>query len=337
MTASIREHFLVLGAGSWGSALAIYLARKQHQVVLWGHDAADIKEMEKNRANTRFLPGFSFPSTLSLTADLEQAFSTAPVNAKILIVVPSHAFEEVIVRIKPLIKTNMCIVSATKGLTADGKFLSNISKAHCAHVPYAMLSGPSFAKEVACGLPTAVAIATDTPSYGEELLQAFHSDIFRVYLSHDLIGVQLGGAVKNVLAIAVGMSDGLGFGANARAALITRGFAELCRLGKAFNAQFPTLMGLSGMGDIVLTCTDNQSRNRRFGLALGEGRSSEDAQTAIGQVVEGKTNAKQVVELARSMNVEMPICEQVNAVLHEDITPQQAVNNLLTRTPKSES
>lgn len=334
---TIREHFLVLGAGSWGSALAIYLSRMQHHVVLWGHDAAKIQEMAKKHTNVDFLPGFSFPQSLTFSADLEKAFSQAPDDAIVLIVVPSHAFADIILRIKPFLKTNMRILSATKGLSEKGDFLDKISKTHCAHVPYAMLSGPSFAKEVACGLPTAVTIATQDELFGEKLLQAFHSDIFRVYLSQDLIGVQLGGVVKNVLAIAVGMSDGLGFGANARAALITRGFAELCRLGKALNAQLPTLMGLSGMGDIVLTCTDNQSRNRRFGLALGEGRNSEDAQKAIGQVVEGKTNAKQVVALANKMKVEMPICEQVNAVLHENKLPQQAVSNLLSREPKHES
>ncbi len=331
-----KEHFLVLGAGSWGSALAIHLARLEHQVVLWGHDVSHVQAMENKRENEHFLPGFSFPTSLSLQADLAQAFAHAPANANILIVVPSHAFEEVLVRIKPYLKTTMGIVSATKGLTVEGGFLSQISQLHCPDIPYAMLSGPSFAKEVACGLPTAVTLAANEQQFGETLLQAFHSDMFRVYLSNDLIGVQLGGAVKNVLAIAVGMSDGLGFGANARAALITRGFAELCRLGKKLNAQLPTLMGLSGMGDIVLTCTDNQSRNRRFGLALGEGHSSVEAEKMIGQVVEGKTNAKQVLALAKKMAVEMPICEQVYAVLHEDVLPQESVNKLLSRSPKSE-
>jgi len=199
-----------------------------------------------------------------------------------------------------------------------------------------VLSGPSFAKEVAQGLPTAVTIATDTPAFGEQLLSAFHSEVFRVYLSQDLVGVQLGGAVKNVLAIAVGMSDGFGFGANARCALITRGLAELCRLGTKLGAKLPTLMGLSGVGDMVLTCTDNQSRNRRFGLALGQGRSANEAEADIGQVVEGKMNAKHVCVLAEKLGVEMPICQQVYAVLYEGLSPQQAVSNLLTRAPKAE-
>ncbi|MBS0286396.1 MAG: NAD(P)-dependent glycerol-3-phosphate dehydrogenase [Proteobacteria bacterium] len=331
------EHFLVLGAGSFGTALAIYLAKQLHHVVLWSHHADEVEKMQSARLNAHYLPGFSFPPTLSVKASLDEAFDEVGEKAKILIVVPSYAFADVILQIKPYLGPKMGLLWATKGLTQDGQFLHTVCQKHCAHVPLGILSGPSFAKEVAMGLPTAVSIATDTPSFGEQLLQAFHSDTFRIYLSQDLIGVQLGGVVKNVLAIAVGMSDGLGFGANARAALITRGFAELCRLGKVLGAQLPTLMGLSGMGDIVLTCTDNQSRNRRFGLALGEGRNIIEAEKAIGQVVEGKTNAKQVLALARKMGIEMPICEQVNAVLHENVTPAQAVANLMSRSPKSET
>ncbi len=331
-----QENFLVLGAGSWGTALALYLARLQHRVILWGHRADEINAMRAKGANEHYLPGFSFPNTLSLSADLNEAFEQIGETATILIVVPSHAFKDLILRIKPLLGTKMGILWGTKGLTQDSQFLNSICQQHCAHIPHGVISGPSFAKEVACGLPTAISIATDTPSFGEQMQQAFHSEIFRVYLSQDLIGVQLGGVVKNVLAIAVGMSDGLGFGANARAALITRGFAELARLGKALGAQQPTLMGLSGMGDIVLTCTDNQSRNRRFGLALGEGRSIVEAEKAIGQVVEGKDNVKQVMALAAKVSVEMPICEQVFAVLYDGVLPQQAVNNLVTRSPKNE-
>ncbi len=332
-----REHFLVLGAGSWGSALAIYLARQQHEVVLWGHRPDEMQALQTARANEHFLPGFTFPPQLNISSDLKSAFEQVGENATVLIVVPSNAFRELTLRIKPFLTTKMGILWGTKGLTQEGQFLHTICQQNCGHIPLGVLSGPSFAKEVACSLPTAVTIATDTPSFGEQMVRAFHSEVFRVYLSQDLIGVQLGGIIKNVLAIAVGMSDGLGFGANARAALITRGLAELYRLGHALGAQMTTLMGLSGVGDMVLTCTDNQSRNRRFGLALGEGRHIEEAEKAIGQVVEGKKNVKQVMALAAKNNVEMPICEQVHAVLYEGLMPQQAVNNLLTRTPKSES
>ena len=331
------QNFLVLGAGSWGTALALYVARLQHRVILWGHHADEINAMQSKRENARYLPGFSFPPSLSVSADLNEAFAQIGETATILIVVPSYAFKDLIIRIKPILTIKMNILWGTKGLTQDSQFLNSICQQHCAHIPHGVISGPSFAKEVACGLPTAISIASDTPSFGEQMQQAFHSEIFRVYLSQDLIGVQLGGVVKNVLAIAVGMSDGLGFGANARAALITRGFAELCRLGKALGAQLPTLMGLSGMGDIVLTCTDNQSRNRRFGLALGEGRGIVDAEKAIGQVVEGKTNVKQVMALAARAGVEMPICQQVHAVIYDGILPHQAMNNLVTRSPKNEN
>ena len=189
---------------------------------------------------------------------------------------------------------------------------------------------------MAKGLPTAVTLATLSKDYGEELVKTFHSDYFRVYLSMDVKGVQLGGTLKNVLAIAVGMSDGLGFGANARSALITRGLAEICRLGAKLGAIPATFMGLSGVGDLVLTCTDNQSRNRRFGLSLGQGKSIDEALNLIGQVVEGKMNAKQVVMLEKKHGVKLPICQQVYLVLFEGLSPMEAVNNLLTRTPKSE-
>lgn len=337
MKAINREHFLVLGAGSWGSALAIYLARQQHSVVLWGHRPDEMQTLQTERSNKHFLPGFSFPEQLTISSDLKDAFLQAGDTATVLIMVPSHAFRDITLRIKPFLSTKMGILWGTKGLTQEGQFLHTICQQNCGHLPLGVLSGPSFAKEVACSLPTAVTIATDTPSFGEQMLKAFHSEVFRVYLSQDLIGVQLGGVVKNVLAIAVGMSDGLGFGANARAALITRGLAELCRLGNALGAQMTTLMGLSGVGDMVLTCTDNQSRNRRFGLALGEGRSIEEAEHTIGQVVEGKKNVKQVMTLADKNGVEMPICEQVYAVLYDGLLPQQAVQNLLTRTPKNET
>jgi len=331
------KRFLVLGAGSWGSALALYLARLQHDVVLWGHRKDEIQPITTRRINERYLPGFSFPPELKATSDLKEAFELAGNEAVILIAVPSHAFRDMTMRIKPYLTVKMGILWATKGLSQESEFLHVVCQQSCGHLPLGVISGPSFAKEVACGLPTAVTIATDTPSFGQQMVQAFHSEMFRVYLSQDLIGVQLGGVVKNVLAIAVGMSDGLGFGANARAALITRGLAELCRLGNKLGAELQTLMGLSGVGDVVLTCTDNQSRNRRFGLALGEGRAIDEAEKAIGQVVEGKMNVKQIMVLANKHQVEMPICQQVYEVLYEALPPQQAVNNLLKREPKNET
>jgi len=328
--------FIVLGAGSWGSALALYLSRQNHQVVLWGHDPKEIAVCAKTHVNEHYLPGFTFPQHVSFTNVLKEAFSGATKDTLVLLAVPSHAFGEVIQNIAPFLPPDCGLVWATKGLSEEGKLLHEICFKHCGQRSMAVLSGPSFAKEVAAGLPTAVTIATADAQFGLILQKAFHSEQFRVYLSEDIQGVELGGAVKNVLAIAVGMSDGLGYGANARAALITRGLAELCRLGDALGAKHSTLIGLAGIGDIVLTCTDNQSRNRRFGLALGQGISQTQAQTSIGQVVEGKTNANQVMMLAHRYNIEMPICQQVFDVLFGSLSPQQAVTNLLSRSPKSE-
>lgn len=335
MSAAFR--FIVLGSGAWGSALAVHLAREKNSVVLWGHDEAEMEAIRRDHANEHYLPGVAFPESMKLTSDLPQAFTMAGDDAIVLIVVPSFAFSEMLTRIKPYLSSQMRVIWATKGLSEEGELFSNICEQQLTSYPIAVLSGPSFAKEVAQGLPTAITIATQDTHFGEDLLAAFHREHFRVYLSQDLVGVQLGGAVKNVLAIAVGMSDGLGFGANARSALITRGLAELCRLGEKIGAKTSTLMGLSGVGDVVLTCTDNQSRNRRFGLALGQGITPEIAQQQIGQVVEGKMNVKQVMLLAKKHHVEMPICQQVYAVLNEGVTPTQAVNNLLTRSPKSEA
>lgn len=328
--------FLVLGAGAWGSALAIHLAHQQHAVVLWGHNPEAIASLTQHAENTRYLPGIPFPSNVIFSSDLAEAFRLAGAQATVLVVVPSVAFDQTTKQIAPFLQENTGIIWATKGLTEHGTFFDEVCLQNCGPRPLAVLSGPSFAKELAQGLPTAVTIATQSPAFGEYLLQAFHSEKLRVYLSQDILGVELGGTIKNVLAIAVGMSDGLGFGANARAALITRGLAELCRLGDKLGAKLPTLMGLSGVGDMVLTCTDNQSRNRRFGLALGQHYSVEDAERSIGQVVEGKANVKQLIQLAAKHQVELPICEQVYAVLYQALSPSQAVENLLKRTPKAE-
>ncbi len=331
------KSFLVLGSGSWGSALALYLASVGHQVVLWGHDPDAMAECRNTRVNSQYLPGFVFPPTVFFTSALDEAFKAAGASAIVLLVVPSHAFAEVTQAISSFLLPETGIVWGTKGLSENGDLLHEICYQHCGERPMAVLSGPSFATEVASRLPTAVTIATNTPQFGQTLQTAFHSEQFRVYLSNDMVGVELGGALKNVLAIAVGMSDGLGYGANARSALITRGLAEICRLGDALGAKLATLMGLSGVGDIVLTCTDNQSRNRRFGLALGQGISQQQAEHTIGQVVEGKTNARQVMLLANKLRIEMPICQQVHDVLFGHTTPEQAVTLLLTRPPKTES
>jgi len=326
----------VLGAGSWGTALAIRLTVNGNDVCLWGHEPAFMEKLSRERQNAQFLPDVRFPDKLRVATDLSLAVQH---SRDLLVVVPSHAFREVLTRALPSLTARTRIVWATKGLeTGTGKFmhevLEEIPGMHC---PAAVLSGPTFAREVAAGLPTAMTVASTNPAFANHLASCLQADVMRIYTSDDVIGVELGGTVKNVLAIAAGIADGLGLGANCRAALITRGLAEIIRLGDAMGARRETLMGLSGIGDLILTCTDNQSRNRRLGLALGKGRPVDMAVQDIGQVVEGFNTAHEVVQLARRYRVEMPISEQVYQVLYDGLSPAAAVQNLLSRESRAES
>jgi glycerol-3-phosphate dehydrogenase (NAD(P)+) len=324
----------VLGAGSYGTSLAISLARNGANVILWGHDAEHIAQLEIDRANEAFLPGVTFPESLILSADLEMAVQA---SRDLLVVVPSHVFGLVLSDVKPFLREDSRICWATKGLEPEtGRLLKEVAvEAVGTEVPLAVLSGPTFAKELAAGMPTAIAVSSPDEAFVEDLQEKIHcSKTFRVYSNSDFIGMQLGGAVKNVIAIGAGMSDGIGFGANARTALITRGLAEMCRLGAALGAQKETFMGMAGLGDLVLTCTDNQSRNRRFGLALGQGKSVDQAQIDIGQVVEGYRNTKEVWALAQRYGVEMPISEQIYQVLYQGKDAREAAKDLLARDKK---
>ena len=326
----------VLGAGSYGSALAISLARNGHSTLLWGHDPAHVAELEHDRCNKAFLPDVPFPADLQLTVDLQRAVQAAPV---LLLVVPSHVFGQVLSQVKPFLRPDTRIAWATKGLEPDsGRLLQDVARDVLGEtIPLAVISGPTFAKELAAGLPTAISVASTHDDFADELSHLLHCGrSFRVYTNPDFVGLQLGGAVKNVIAIGAGLSDGLGFGANARTALITRGLVEMQRLGAALGADAKTFMGMAGLGDLVLTCTDNQSRNRRFGLALGAGKSVETAMTEIGQVVEGYRNTKEVHLLAARCGVEMPICEQIFKVLYEGKNPKEAAIALLSRDKKDE-
>lgn len=326
----------VIGAGSYGSALAISLARNGEHVVLWGHEPQHVAQLEIDRANDAFLPGVSFPPTLIVTADLKQAVEA---SCDLLVVVPSHVFGVVLAQIAPYLRPDSRICWATKGLEPEtGRLLQEVAKETLGEsVPLAVLSGPTFAKELAAGLPTAIAVASEDANFVADLQEKIHcSRTFRVYANHDFIGMQIGGAVKNVIAIGAGMSDGIGYGANARTALITRGLAELTRLGLALNAERDTFMGMAGLGDLVLTCTDDQSRNRRFGLALGQGRGVDEAQAEIGQVVEGYRNTKEVRALAKRAGVEMPIVEQIYQVLYRGKDVQIAAQDLLARQKTAE-
>lgn len=323
----------VLGAGSWGTAIAIHLSRAGHRVLLWSHSPEHVNTMKQDRANARYLPNIPFPETLIPTADCIQSIISNA--AEVIIAVPSHAFTTLL---STLPKPAHGIAWLTKGLDPKHhQFLSqSILDRWGATYPFVVISGPSFAREVADGLPTALVIASHSTAYSNTIQGLLHHNHVRVYQTDDTLGVQLCGAVKNVLAIACGISDGLNYGANARAALITRGLSEMCRLGTASGALAETFMGLAGVGDLVLTCTDNQSRNRRFGLLLGEGKSVKAAERSIGQVVEGKYNAAQVCGLAKHHHIEMPICEAVNAMLQGNLTAKSAAEALMSRPPKHE-
>jgi glycerol-3-phosphate dehydrogenase (NAD(P)+) len=322
----------LLGAGSWGTAVAIHFARHGHDVLLWGHNKKQIEQMQIERQNLRYLPDITFPETLKPHADLDYCLATA---TTVIIAVPSHAFVDLLKRIStPLLG----LAWLTKGLDPESHKLLNalVAERFGNNFPVAVISGPSFAKEVAQGLPTAITLASNNTEFQHSLQKLLHREPMRVYLTDDIIGVQLCGAVKNVLAIACGISDGLGHGANAKAALITRGLAEMSRLGLKMGANSETFIGLAGVGDLVLTCTDDQSRNRRFGLQLGLGANLEDAEKSIGQVVEGKHNAAQVCALANTYHIEMPICEQVNALLLGKVSAKIVTRNLMNRPARGE-
>ena len=295
----------------------------------------ELEAMVARRENTRYLPGIPFPPNLRACPDLEECLEDV---LDILIAVPSHGLRATLKTLKPLLNPGSRICWATKGFELKTGELPHQVAAEVlgADRPMAVLSGPTFAKEVGEGLPTAMTIAANDDAFGASLAKALSSESFRAYTSDDMIGVEVGGAVKNVLAIAAGMSDGLGFGAKTRIALINRGLVELMRLGVALGAKRETFMGLAGLGDLVLTCTDNLSRNRRMGLALASGKTIEEAQEEIQQVVEGVLAAKAVKEVADKLGIEMPICQQVYGILYEGVEPRAAVEALMSRQLKSE-
>jgi glycerol-3-phosphate dehydrogenase (NAD(P)+) len=292
--------------------------------------------LKNERQNSVFLPNIELPEAVQINADLDEVIAQ---HRDILICVPSHVFRSVLEGIRPNLIPGARIAWATKGFeVSSGKLPHQIAHETLGiEVPLAVVSGPTFATEVGLGLPTAMTVAASNPDYADELAWRFSDDNFRAYTSADMVGVEVGGAVKNVLAIATGLSDGLGFGANTRVALITRGLAEMTRLGMALGASRDTFMGLSGMGDLVLTCTDDQSRNRRMGLALAAGKSVDETSAEIGQVVEGVKAAAAVHKVSQDLEVEMPICHQVYRMLYDGITVEQAIHALMQREVKSEA
>lgn len=328
--------FAVLGAGSWGTALAKLLADNGHPTVLWGHDAGHMRQMARSRINARFLPDMVLPETLEFAFELETALNRTQIP---LIAVPSGAFRGLLEQAAALKPAIPRLAWATKGLEETHHLLLHevVAEVLGDDVQMAVISGPNFAGEVARGIPTATTVASNDAGFAELMVDCLHNAWFRPYSSSDMVGVQLGGALKNALAIASGISDGLGFGANTRAALLTRGLAEIMRLATQMGAQPETLTGLAGIGDLILTCTDNQSRNRRLGLLLASGKSLDEAQATIGQVVEGVKTALAAYRLARRQRVDMPIIEQVYRVLYENVPPSEAVKALLTRETKPEN
>ncbi|MEP0356868.1 MAG: NAD(P)H-dependent glycerol-3-phosphate dehydrogenase [Paraglaciecola sp.] len=326
----------VLGAGSYGTALAFCLSRNKVTTTLWGRDKSHVCNMSTTRSNEKYLPGFTFPDSLSIEHNLQKAVAS---SHDILVVVPSSGFSDTLKNIQPYLTQKHRIIWATKGLEPEtGRLLHEVAVDVLGqNLPFAALSGPTFAKEMAAGLPTAISLSSTDETLAAEFSDKLHcSSTFRVYKNNDFIGIQLGGAVKNVIAIGAGLADGLGFGSNARTALITRGLAELTRLGIQMGAKPETFTGMAGLGDLVLTCTDNQSRNRRFGLALGKGASIEDAISEIGQVVEGYKNTKEVHILSQRIGVEMPICEQIYLVLYHNKLVKEAAITLLARDKTTE-
>ena len=329
------DSIMVVGAGSWGTALALVLARNGRRTHVWDSMDSHVEKLITERCNNFHLPGHSFPDTLTAVP----RFTPLPQGVGyILIVVPCAGLTDVLEELRSRPERNYRVCLACKGIELKSLQLNHVLvEQYLPGVPVAVISGPSFAREVAEGLPTAVTIAASDPSVAADFSALFHCEVFRIYTHDDIVGVQVGGAVKNVMAIAAGISDGLHYGANARAALMARGLAEIMRLGLALGGRVDTFMGLAGLGDLALTCTDDQSRNRRFGLALAEGRTPEQAMAEIGQAVEGVHTTRVVCALAEKYMVDMPISRQVQNVIDGRSAPKEAVQELLSREPKSET
>ena len=324
----------VLGAGAWGTALAMQLARNGHDVRLWGYRADAIERIRRSGRNEAYLPGIELAANIRPLADLAEAVAGA---GQLLIVVPSHAFRSLLTQLAALGVAGRDVFWASKGFEIEsGRLLHELVEEWLPGTHYGVVSGPSFAIEVARNLPTMIACAGDDPGRTEAFADLLRGHRFRAYTTPDVVGVELGGAMKNVLAIAIGVSDGLGFGANTRAALITRGMSEVMQFADTQGARRDTLMGLAGLGDIILTCTDDQSRNRRYGLALGRGASAAEAEAEVGHTVEGYRAAHGIYHKARALGLELPIFTEVYRLLYENKAPRQAVQDLESRPQGAE-
>ncbi|HEU4856551.1 MAG TPA: NAD(P)H-dependent glycerol-3-phosphate dehydrogenase [Rhodanobacteraceae bacterium] len=329
-----RATVAVLGAGSWGTALAALLCNNGAATRLWGRDRDMLARIASSRRNPRYLPDVTLPDGLACVPDLAEALRGVDVA---LVAVPSHAFRQMLVDAAPLLPATAGCAWATKGFEpGTGRFLHELVAECLPGTPAAVVTGPSFAREVAAGMPTAITVHSDSDPFAHRVAELLHSHAFRAYTGNDVLGAELGGAMKNVLAVATGVADGMQLGLNARAGLITRGMNEMLRLGAALGAKPQTLMGLAGLGDLVLTCTGELSRNHRFGFALGRGVPLAQALADIGQVVEGAVTADEVMRLAARHDLDLPISQHVQAVLHGEMTPTAALHSLLARERKPE-
>ncbi|MGZ4103995.1 MAG: NAD(P)H-dependent glycerol-3-phosphate dehydrogenase [Actinomycetota bacterium] len=326
----------VIGAGSWGTAFASVLAANAVQTTLWGRRAETVEQINAERRNDSYLPGVELPAALRATGDLEEAMRDAPV---VVLGIPSHAFRSKLEEIAPLLAPDAVLVSLTKGIERDTLMRMSEVAAQAADVPpdrVAVLSGPNLAKEVAKGLPGATVVACDDEARAHALQRLFHAPTFRVYTNTDVCGVEIGGATKNVVAIAAGVADGLGYGENALAALVTRGLVEITRLGVRLGANPLTFAGLAGVGDLVATCLSKQSRNHHVGEELGKGRALDDVITSMNMVAEGVKSCAGILAMAEQAGCEMPIASRVGKVLYEGADVKEMVDSLLTRDAEPE-
>lgn len=333
----VNTNIGVIGAGAWGTALAVHLARLHSEINIWGRNSDSLKNIIGAKENQRYLTGVKLPDNIVACYDLASLIQQ---SSHLVVAVPSITMRPMMKDINQHASNKLRgVIWACKGLEqVSGKFLHQVAKEELADtINNAILSGPSFAQEVGQGLPTAVTIASNSQPFAQEVAELFHHHLFRAYVSADMTGVEIGGAFKNILAIAAGIIDGLAFGANARAALITRGVTEMMRFGKHLNANMETFTGLSGIGDIVLTCTEDLSRNRRFGLGIGQGKSVGEIEAEINQVIEGKYATKVIFNLAQTLNIDLPITTQVYEVLYNNKPARSAVEDLLSRSLKNET
>lgn len=324
----------VIGAGSWGTALAVTLSNKGHQVKLWDIKKEHVKLLKEDKENVRYLPGVKFSDSLVPVETIKEAVEDAQM---VLFSAPAQHFRTALDNALPYISQDMIVVNVAKGIEQKTlKRMSEIAHDKMANMKYVTLSGPSHAEEVGLAMPTTVVVASKDIKLAEYVQDIFMTDNFRVYTSADVIGVELGGALKNIIALGAGISDGMGYGDNAKAAMMTRGIAEIARLGVKLGADVHTFSGLTGIGDLIVTCTSMHSRNRRCGIMIGEGLSPKEATEKVGMVVEGMFTTEAAYELAKREGVEMPITEGIYAVINHKIDARDAVNMLMTRNKKSE-